>query len=330
MWFLFLPTVIIEIFCLVARAPGNYFAVNVVQVSLLVVALMSAFYVFIARWRLRGNVRNITMTAISILYVFVLIPSTAFLSVSKFLFDAYGSTDTSDIVASTFVICLSVCLSSVFSIAFVYVTDVLLSLYPSKAEVAPMFVKTYENIQADISDVQSLAQETRIAVDIFRKQSQTYLDDINALEENHASALQKLEDSMLITRRIINRGNTKLLEARKSIKAAGTAASNFTEAETRLKAEMKRRDLTSKARKTLSSSDEDVEHGLKGSALYFAAQKQLDTSHIVAETIARYVAEVKSLFLSGLDIEHANALCQNVRRGVYLASVNVLFSKQKS
>ena len=103
MWFLFLPTVIIEIFCLVARAPGNYFAVNVVQVSLLVVALMSAFYVFIARWRLRGNVRNITMTAISILYVFVLIPSTAFLSVSKFLFDAYGSTDKSDIVASTFV-----------------------------------------------------------------------------------------------------------------------------------------------------------------------------------------------------------------------------------
>ena len=69
---------------------------------------------------------------------------------------------------------------------------------PSKGRVASMFVKTYENILEAISDVQNLAQETRIAAEIFRKQSQTYMDDIQVLEKSHASALQNLQDSKLL------------------------------------------------------------------------------------------------------------------------------------
>ena len=74
---------------------------------------------------------------------------------------------------------------------------------------------------------------------------------------------------------------------KRRVKAAAAAAYNFTEAETRLKAEMKRRDLTSKERKKISSFDEDVEDGQK-LALYFAAQKQLDASHIAAETLLEF------------------------------------------
>ena len=85
---------------------------------------------------LRRNVRN-AMTVISILYIFVLIPSTG-LGVSTFLFDE--RLNDSDIIVGI-IVCFSVCFSSVFSIAFVYITDVLLNRYPSKGRVASMLVK---------------------------------------------------------------------------------------------------------------------------------------------------------------------------------------------
>ena len=66
-------------------------------------------------------------------------------------------------------------------------------MYPSKGRVASMLVKTYENILEDISDVQNLAQETRIAAEIFRKQSQTYLDDIQVLEKTTRQRYKSLK-----------------------------------------------------------------------------------------------------------------------------------------